>query len=157
MQANKIFRKPLLKKRIDTSGKRKFDLIENGTSLAPLVFSLVSVALYAVVNLVLFIISVITHNPLWYYPFASFIGVLVGFYLLMVLYTAFIIVVERKRLGAKPLNSFVACLANPWFMILYAPIYFQALFTKNVEWTPIAHTSIIDVEAIGEEEKQVKI
>lgn len=157
MQANKIFRKSLFKKRIDTSGKRKYDLVENATSLAPIVFSLVSVALYAVVNLVLFIISVITHNPLWYYPFISFVGVLLGFYLLMVLYSGFIVIVERKRLNAKPLNAFVACLTNPWFMILYAPIFFQALFTKNVEWTPIIHTSIIDVESVGEEEKQVKI
>lgn len=148
MQAGKIYNKQLLKSGFKNEKKKAYDLFENATSVVPLVVSIVTVLLYGIFNLVLFIVALALKDPIWYLPFVAFLGVILGFYLLMVLYTAFLFIVERKRVNIKFSKALVACLTNPIFMMLYIPIFLQAVFSKNVEWTPIAHTTVVTEEQI---------
>ena len=151
MQAGKAYHKPMIKSMKNCKGRKRYDLFENVTSVIPLAVFVITVLYYSITNLVLFIIGLSTGNPLWYWPFIAFLGILIGTYVLLALYTAFIIFVDRKRIKFTAKSVVVTCLMNPFFMLMYLPIFIQALFTKNVEWVPIAHGSNMELEEMEKE------
>ncbi|MDE6583492.1 MAG: glycosyltransferase [Clostridia bacterium] len=145
-QAGKIYNSDLFKESLKVKSKRSFDLFDSSIAILPLVVSVATLIVYGLFNLVLFIVALCLKNPMWYWPMIAFLGVSIGFYLLIFLYTAFIFIVDRKKIKIKPWRAFVACLTNPLFVSLYLPIVLQATFTRNVEWVPIAHTKIMTEE-----------
>lgn len=150
-QAGKIYNKQMLKsafKRNHNGIKRDYDNFENATSVVPLAVSIITVLGYGLFNLVLGIVGACMKDPLWYWPIIACAGTAVGFYVLMVLYTAFMFIVDRDRIDIKPHKALIACLTNPFFMCLYIPIVIQALFTKDVQWKPIEHTILVSEDQI---------
>lgn len=149
-QAGKIYNRQLLKSAFkrNTTMKRKYDSFETATSVVPLAVSIITVLGYGLFNLVLGIVGACLKDPLWYWPMIACAGVAGGFYLLMIFYTMFMFLVDRKRINIKPHKAFVACLTNPFFMCLYIPIVFQAMCSKNVQWKPIEHTKLVSDEQV---------
>ncbi len=145
-QAGKIYNSKMFKASLKNKTVKSFDLFDNSLSIVPLVVSIATLLIYGLFNLALWIVAVCLKDPNWLWPMVAFLGVAGGFYLLMALYTAFLFVVDRKKIKIKPIRAFVACITNPFFMSLYLPIVVQAICTKHVEWTPIAHTKVMTEE-----------
>ena len=61
----------------------------------------------------------------------------------------------HKHMRINWFKKIFACILFPFFAALYIPIYFVALFKKDVKWQPIAHTESKTMENIVDEEKQL--
>lgn len=138
-QANKIYHKQLIKSGIKSKGKARLDKLMYAFGVIPLIVALASVIAYQVYNLVYMFVGVGLGEPLWYLPFTSFWAATIALYLFLVLYTVAVIVADRKNTNINFKNGLICCLTNPFFMLLYIPIYITALFKKDVKWVAIEH------------------
>ena len=61
----------------------------------------------------------------------------------------------HKHIRINWFKKIWACILFPFFAALYIPIYFIALFMKDVKWQPIAHTEAMTMENIAKEEEKL--
>lgn len=138
-QVNKIYQKELIKSGIKAKGKSKLDKLMYAFGVIPLIWSIASIMAYQVYNLVYAFVGLGLHEELWYLPMISFVAGIGALYLLLVLYTLIVLIADRKNSNIKFLNGVICCFANPFFMLLYIPLYIKALRKKEVAWVPIEH------------------
>ena len=81
-------------------------------------------------------------------------GFLLSYQILLMIYTGLQFLAERKHLHIKKKIMFLALLLNPFFINLFIPQAFVALFNKNLGWKKIERTEV-DIDQI-EEQAEVK-
>ncbi len=106
--------------------------------LAPLII-IIDCALFVVVSVVMSIVWAIQNNPLWVYAVFGAVFVFVGIYLILLLWTLFGMLIERKNLGMTKRQWVQGLFGVPFFYIQYIPIYIKSLFSKHITWTRIEH------------------
>ena len=145
-QAGRVYNGVMLKQAVmpKTKAKKTLDILDFALAIVPIAFIAILVVVYSLFNLALFLIQLFKNGTFWVWPLVASLGMIFGFYLFLVCYTAFIFIVERKRIKIKFKNAVVACLMNPIFVCLYVPIFLQAAFSKSVEWLPIEHSQIME-------------
>ena len=138
-QANKIYHKKLLKTGITDKGKSRLDKMMYAFGVAPLACALASVIIYQIYNLALVFVGLGIGTELWHLPLNCFIAALISLYLFLVIYTLAVILADRKNINISFKNAIICCLTNPFFMLLYIPIFIIAITKKEVKWVAIEH------------------
>lgn len=139
-KVQKKYKKDLFKSMIyDKQNKIcKYEFIVN---ILPVVCILVTTIVYALFNLAFGIAASansISIAPQIWIAFGATAG---SIYMFFVLYAAIMLLVERKHINITFKNALISCLMFPIFNAMYIPIFFQAIFKKEVEWKPIEHTT----------------
>ncbi len=146
-QANKIYQKKILKSAIkEKNGKLGVNKFQTGLGVLPLAFTMATILLYQAVNLSLMIIGLCLHKPIWYLPGIGVAANGVALYIFLSIYTAVLLIAERKNINITAWHAFVSVLLNPFFMLLYLPIYLHSVFKKEVKWVAIEHNKLMNSE-----------
>ncbi len=143
-QANKLYNAKLIKAGVKDKGKSQFDKLSIAFGVFPLAFTIVVIMLYQLYNLGFMIAGLILGQAIWYLPLISVLGSALALYLFLAFYTLAVIIAERKHINIHFRRGFVCVLTNPFFMMLYIPIYFSAVFKKEVAWVAIEHNKTMD-------------
>lgn len=138
-QSDKKYTKELIKSAIIQKGN-KFNKTEFALSILPIATMLITIIGYTIYTFILSIIGFCLKEPLAIRSLMACGVSAVAIYIFLVLYTALMISAERKRINLTHKNAFICCLANPFFMFMYIPIFFMSISKKHVEWTPIVHS-----------------
>lgn len=138
-QSDKKYIKKLIKSAIIQKGN-KFNKTEFALSILPIATMLITIIGYTIYTFILSIIGFCLREPLAIRVLMACGVSAVVIYIFLVLYTALMISAERKRINLTHKNAFICCLANPFFMFMYIPIFFRSISKKQVEWTPIVHS-----------------
>ena len=78
----------------------------------------------------------------------------VFYYVMTVLLSALLYVVERRRIPhVRPTVKLLSILLMPVFLTVSFGAAVAALFTKNVSWKPIPHQDTTTIEALGDQKK----
>lgn len=137
-QVNKKYSKKLWKSAIFDS-KNRLNKIEYATSILPVMLLIASSICYALFTLVLGIVGLFISAPETWSVWRAFLIVVATMYLFFVLYSTMMLLAERKHTDITLKNSLICALMSPFYWACYIPIYFTAIFKKQVEWKPIEH------------------
>lgn len=145
MQVTKKYQKALLKKSI-TEHDNKFGKLEFAYNILPVAFVVVSLILYCLSMLTMGFIGLFSHQAtsIWVMPFIYFGASIFGLYFFLMLYTAAMLLVERKHSNITVGNATRTVFVNPFFMSLWLPIAIFAFFKKEISWKVIEHKGSID-------------
>ncbi len=146
-QVNKKYRKELFTSMLFDKNNRQ-SKIEYAVSILPVLILLFTFFAYPIFTLVLGIIGSIWQDPLRLNVYIAFACSSVALYLFFVIYTMIMLIAERKHINITFKNALACCFMGPIFMGLYIPLFFTALFKKQVEWKPISHSVNLDQNEI---------
>lgn len=143
IQVSKKYSKPLLKSAL-YSKENRWAKFEFGVNIIPIIVPLATIIVYCFMTLILGIVGACNGVPewQWHMAFINFATGAAGLYVFYVFYTLAMILSERKHIDLKFKNALVTLIMNPFFMGLYLPIYFVALFKKEIKWKPIERKTI---------------
>ena len=135
---SKGLKKQLMKSALIDKDNR-WSKLEFGFNVIPILVPIISIVCYIIVTLGLSLFGWI--NGMTGYDTAAsgaFLA-LIGIYLFFAAYTLSIIMAERKHIDIKFWNAVQAVVMGPLYFALYVPLYFIALFKKEVKWKRIDH------------------
>lgn len=145
IQVGKKYQKKLLKSAL-YSKENRFAKFEFALNVIPVAIPLVSVFGYAIFTLIMGFVGLGLGVPAWQWQmaFINFGASLGGIYFFFFFYTLAMLAAERNHTDITFWNGLKTCIMNPLFMGLYIPIFFAAVFKKEVKWKPIEHTGVTD-------------
>jgi len=136
---------PLRRKVMKNAVKeRNIGKLEMSVSIAPVLMSVISIALYIVFAVGFGLVAYINGFEGYYIAFRAVFIVLMCVYLFFVVYFFAVILGELRCINIKFWNAVRASFMNPIFFSLFIPCYFIYIFKKDVEWKPIERTVSID-------------
>ncbi len=132
---NKIF------KSFFTTKENKLAKLEFGLSVIPVAILIASVLIYAICMMVLGFVGLAMQQSDFYWCFLYFALVLLATYVVLCLYSWYLVSLEKKKINLSRKNKLITILYNPLFLCQYLPIYITAIFKKNVKWKVIEHNN----------------
>ncbi len=142
-QVNKIYGPKLIKASLTENPKTGAEKFFKAVGVVPLAFTLIVILSYIFINIGYFIAALAIGDYYWYLPLISFLAAGGALYLFLSLYTLMILITERKNVKINFWNGIVCVLTNPFFMLMYLPIFICSIF-KKVEWVPIEHSKVLE-------------
>ena len=141
MQVGKKYTTKLFKSALYNKENR-FAKLEFAINIIPVAVPLASVIIYAFFALIMGFVGLGIHAPAsqWQMAFINFGASIFGMYLFFFFYAMTMLLAERKHIDITFKNAVKTCIMNPFYMGLYIPIFFAAIFKKEVKWKPIEHT-----------------
>ncbi len=139
-QVTKKYSKQILKEGVK-SKEHKFVKFEFALNIIPIVIAILSIVAFSVANLVFGIVGLCigAEQHIWIQAFILFASSLVGVYIFLMIYTALLILTERKKIDLTLKNALITIVLNPVFLLMWVPIAINALIKKNVGWKAIKH------------------
>ena len=140
---NKQLRKKALKSALR---ERNFGGIEVTLAYLPILFPVVSIALYITFMIVIGVIAWWSGLGGYDLAFGGALVVFGGVYFFLVLYFLAIMWGNRRRVGLKYNNGLIAACMYPVFLSQFVSSYFIYFFKKDVKWEAIERTTNIKVQ-----------
>lgn len=124
----------------------KFFQFEYLFSLTPIILSLVGILAFSIVCLVTAVYGFIKNIELALFALLCLAVVLGVLYVILVVYTLLALIVDKKSMDLTFKQKVAITLFNPFFLMMYVPIYARAVFVKEVEWVPIEHEVVLNTK-----------
>lgn len=135
--AQKYSRKLLHKarKKPHNEGSCKF----YGYHILPILYIVVGVSFLVITLLLGSIVFLCLQNVIWIKYFLWFILLLIAVYIILFLFTAYLLIIEKGKLNLTKERKLQCLFYNPIYMISFVPSFIIALVNPNVFWTPVEH------------------
>lgn len=143
-QAYKKYSGKLIRSGLKDKGQTKLDKLMAAFGVVPLATTIATIICYQVFNIAMMIAGLILGSAIWYMPLIGACASGLALYLFLALYTMCVIIMERKNINLRPWRAFVCIVMNPFYMLMFLPIYIHAACKKDVEWVAIEHNKSLE-------------
>ncbi len=113
--------------------------IDESIGIIPFIFMVVGLVVWFLALVFFTSYNLFINNNVWKFHLLELIIFLLIIYVIMVVMTFVILMLEGKRLDLNLKSRMKAMIINPIFMISYVPCAIKALTSKEVKWTRVEH------------------
>ncbi len=137
---NKIYRNKVVKKCFAKDTKHKVIIFDFLYGLVPAVTVVVAFVLFAIANFAYIFMGVCLKNPAYISAIYNTVFAIVGLLLVFYFYILLGMIADRENLKNISCGyRITALLMSPVFFFRYVPLFFKAMFVKEVKWDRIEH------------------
>lgn len=155
---SKKYRKPLLKE-FFKKGSNKKAILDVKFSIVPNILFILSFIIYSIILALFLVFGIISRNFIIVdYCFSCLFNLFLVYYLLLGLYTFLLLKAEKNKFNLTFKEKFLTIFFNPFFINLFIYQAAKAIFSKNIVWKEIKHTSkeVVIEKQIDEEKLELQ-
>lgn len=125
---------PKLKNSIITSNENTLSKVKEVIGVIPFILIIPGIIIYSINLLILNL----QNNTIYKFIYLL-IGIILGIYILLVLFTAYLLILEKNKLNISKKNKVLVVLFNPIFLLSYVRCLLICILKKDVSWQEIKH------------------